>query len=149
MLRAHDEANQSLEHQISSDADSPHQRADFQAMIAELKRTAADLQVQIMSLTARLAQTAPANASGGGSDEDLARLKAELKRTSAEVEMTVRSFALLQAENEQLKTKLGPTAAASPVSAAEAAPAPAAPAPATVPEPGDAPAFVAVQPKTP
>jgi TPR repeat protein len=156
LLRAHNEANQRLEHQIGSDADFPRQRAAFQAMIAELKRAEADLQLQIASLTSRLAKTAPAAPAGGGSDEDLARLKDELKRASTEVEMTVRSFALLQVENEQLKIKLAQSAAAGPASVAAAAPVPttipapaAAPAPATDPVPVAAPASATVQSKTP
>jgi TPR repeat protein len=142
LLRMHDETTQRLEHQVGSDADSPRQRADFQAMIKELKRAAADLQAQILLLTGRLSQVAPGTPAGGVSEEDRAMLKAELKRATAEVEMTVRSFALLQAENEQLKIKLSQATDAGPASVA-------APAPATVPVPVATQSSATVQPKTP
>ena len=103
------EANQRLERQNKSDADAPRQRADAQAANEELKRANADLQAQILSLTARLAQAAAAPAASPSS-EDLTRLRDELNRANSKVEMTVRSFALLREENERLKSKVAQSA---------------------------------------
>ena len=124
------EANQRLERQTQTDADAARQRADAQATVEELKRANADLQAQVVALTGRLAQGAPAAPAApataaalaapisGISEADLTRLKEELGRANSKVEMTVRSYGLLREENERLKAKLAQTPEANPAATA-------------------------------
>jgi chromosome segregation ATPase len=88
---------------------------EAQATIASLQRENADLQSERSSLASRLAQAAAATTTAAvstaataatGSTDDAVRLKAELARAEEKVEMTVRSFALVQQENEKLKTQI-------------------------------------------
>ena len=79
--------------------------------IARLQRENADLQSEHASLTTRLAQAAAATtastvSAAAGSAEEVARLKDELSKANLKVDMTVRSFALIQQENEKLKAQI-------------------------------------------
>jgi chromosome segregation ATPase/phage tail protein X len=90
---------------------STHQLEEAQAAIARLQREKADLQTEQASLTTRLAQTAAAattslTAATAGSADEIVRLKQELAKSGDKVDMTVRSFALAQQENEQLKKQI-------------------------------------------
>jgi regulator of replication initiation timing len=90
------------------------QLGEAQATIERLKRENGELQAERTALTARLAQPPPAAASPAAtvapasatSTDDMARLKNDLARAEQKVEMTVRSFALMQQENERLKAQL-------------------------------------------
>jgi DNA repair exonuclease SbcCD ATPase subunit/phage tail protein X len=91
---------------------STHQLEEAQAAIARLQREKADLQTEQASLTTRLAETAAAAtasvaAATAGSADELVRLKQELAKSGEKVDMTVRSFALTQQENDQLKARIG------------------------------------------
>jgi len=91
---------------------STHQLEEAQAAIARLQREKADLQTEQASLTTRLAQTAAAattslTAATAGSADEIVRLKQELAKSGDKVDMTVRSFALTQQENDQLKARIG------------------------------------------
>ncbi len=110
--------NQRLEEQDRATAELPRRLTEAQSTVEQLKKDNAGLQAHCTELAGRLAQVvqvaspppAPAAtpADAGGADE-LARLKDELNRANSKVEMTVRSFALLQGENERLKAQLAST----------------------------------------
>ena len=90
---------------------STRQLEEAQATIARLQRENADLQSEHASLTTRLAQAAAATTTttvsvAASLADEVARLKEELARSEEKVDMAVRSFALSQQENEQLKKQI-------------------------------------------
>jgi len=98
-------AGQRLEDREHTGAGLTGQLAEAQSTIEQLKRENAGLKVQRAEPANQ-----PAAAPAGTSDADeLARLKDDLKRANSKVEMTVRSFTLLQEENERLKAQLAQT----------------------------------------
>ncbi len=102
-------AMQRLKGQERTGTELSGQLAEAQSTIEQLKKENAGLQAQRAALADQpaAAPSVPAAAPAGTSDADeLARLKDDLKRANSKVEMTVRSFTLLQQENERLKAQL-------------------------------------------